>query len=210
MSPKLLSHIVLNKEGLSDFVHKIGLDNLENQIELGEKILVSFWQEYSKTPKINIAIAASITANARVYMSAIKNNPDFVIYYTDTDSGFLSRPLPAHLVDDKKLGLFKLVNVLTDFVALGPKVYGGKTVDGIEFTKVKGLKTNVSLEQLKELLIENNNLTVEHTKQFNLVTDSTISVRDLSYNLKPTNTKRNLVFKNGILVATSNKLINEN
>nr|YP_010691084.1 DNA polymerase [Phellinus igniarius]WBU93185.1 DNA polymerase [Phellinus igniarius] len=209
MDPKLLSHIIIAKGELSNFIHKINLDNLGNQIELGDNILVSYWQDFAKTSKINIAVAASITANARVYMSQIKNNPGFNLYYTDTDSGFIDQALPAHLVDTKKLGCFKLVEVLTDFVALAPKVYGGKSVDEIEFTKVKGLKTPVTLDQIKGLLLENNNLTIDQKKWFNHITESTISEKDIAYNLKPTNNKRNLIFKKGLLIGTSSKVIKD-
>nr|YP_009693780.1 hypothetical protein [Inonotus obliquus]BBN21306.1 hypothetical protein [Inonotus obliquus] len=209
MSPKMLTHIILSSEDLSAFVQKIGLVNLADQIELGNKILISYWQDFANLPKTNIAIASAITANARVHMSMLKNSSYFKLFYTDTDSGFLDQPLPDHLVDDKKLGLFKLVEVLTDFVALGPKVYGGKTVKGMEYTKVKGLKTPVSLDQLKDLLIENNELKIDQIKWFNNATEGTISVRDLTYGLKPTNTKRNLIFKNKVLVDTSNKIISE-
>lgn len=209
MSPKTLSHIILNRDDISDFTHKVGLDNLMQQVELDNKLLVSYWQDFTKAPQINIAIAAAITANARVYMSVFKNHPDFVLYYTDTDSYFINKPLPAELVDRKKLGLFKLEATLVDFVALGPKVYGGKTIQGVEFTKVKGLKTPVSLGQLKALLQKDNILNLNQSKWYNQITDSTISIRDMAYNLKPTSDKRDLIYRNGVLAGTSNKIINE-
>lgn len=46
----------------------------------------------------NIAIASTITSEARVYMSYLKNNPKFNLYYSDTDSVVISSPLPAELV----------------------------------------------------------------------------------------------------------------
>ena len=98
--------------------------------------------------------------------------------------------------------------MLHKFIALGPKVYGGIDLDGNEFTKVKGLKTKVAVAQLEELLIEDNSITVNQEKWFNHITDSTISVKDVKYSLKPTDTKRNLIYKDGILVGTSNKVIN--
>nr|YP_010691073.1 DNA polymerase [Phellinus igniarius]WBU93174.1 DNA polymerase [Phellinus igniarius] len=210
MAPKMLSHIVLSEDQLSDFVHKIGLDNLVDQVKLENNIIVSYWLDNPTSSKTNIAIAASITANARVHMCILKNNPKFEIYYTDTDSGFLDQPLPAHLVDDKKLGLFKLERVLSKFIALSPKVYGGIDLDGTEFTKVKGLKTKVTVSQLEELLIKDNLTKVEQEKQFNNLTKATISVKDVAYSLKPTDSKRNLIFRKGILVATSSKIIKEN
>nr|YP_010691070.1 DNA polymerase [Phellinus igniarius]WBU93171.1 DNA polymerase [Phellinus igniarius] len=209
MKPKLLNYTVVNNKDLSSFISQIGLENLVDQVELGESTILSYWVDFSRTPKINIAIASAITANARVRMSEIKNHPDYILYYTDTDSAFLNRPLQDHLVDDKKIGLFKLEKMLKNFVALGPKVYGGIEIDGTEFTKVKGLKTKVAVSQLEELLIKDSSTKVEQKKWFNNLTESTISVKKSAYSLKPTDSKRNLVFKDGKLVGTSNKVINE-
>jgi hypothetical protein len=43
---------------------------------------------------VNIAIASAITSEARVYMSNFKNNPNFKLYYSDTDSIVIDKPLP--------------------------------------------------------------------------------------------------------------------
>lgn len=124
MSPHTLKQVIIEKVDLSDFIHKIGLNNLGVQIELDNKILISYIQDFARDPKINIAIAAAITANTRVYMSNLKNVSDYILYYTDTDSIFTNKPLPENFVNSKMLGLFKLEVVLTDFIALAPKVYG--------------------------------------------------------------------------------------
>jgi len=68
---------------------------------------------------VNIAIASAITAGARVYMSYFKNNPDFILYYTDTDSIFIDTPLPAELVGNK-LGQLKLEYIINRAVFLAP------------------------------------------------------------------------------------------
>ena len=62
-----------------------------------------------ETHNINIAIAAAVTAYARIHMSQFKNNPLFPnLYYTDTDSLYFDGPLPDYLVDPKRLGALKL------------------------------------------------------------------------------------------------------
>lgn len=48
----------------------------------------------SENHNINIAIASSITALARVQMSKYKNNPHFKLFYTDTDSIFINLSQP--------------------------------------------------------------------------------------------------------------------
>jgi hypothetical protein len=90
---------------------------------------------------INIAIASAITAGGRVEMSIFKNNPDFNLYYSDTDSGITDAPLPDNLIGTG-LGKFKLEHTINRAVFLAPKVYGLVDVDGKEIIKVKGIKLN--------------------------------------------------------------------
>lgn len=47
---------------------------------------------------INIAIASAVTAGGRMWMSILKNNPLFKLYYSDTDSVAIDRPLPSFMV----------------------------------------------------------------------------------------------------------------
>lgn len=208
MKPELLVHEVILTKNISDKIDLIGLENVAKTTEIGKKTLISYFDKFPKVPFINVAIALAVTANARIYMSDFKNNPDFVLYYSDTDSAYISKLLPAHLVDSKKLGLFKLEKVLTKFVALGPKMYGGRDINGNEFNKVKGLKAKVSLQQLEELLIKDSSKNVKQEKWFKDIKDSTIIVKSPEYNIRPTDNKRNLIYKDNVLVGTSNKIIN--
>ena len=43
---------------------------------------------------VNVAIASTITAAGRVWMSLLKNSTEFNLYYSDTDSGVIDRALP--------------------------------------------------------------------------------------------------------------------
>ena len=67
--------------------------------------------DYTDFTDTSIAIAAWITACARVVMAKFKNRPDYKIYYTDTDSVVLDRPLPANLIGTG-LGQLKLEHVI--------------------------------------------------------------------------------------------------
>ena len=69
---------------------------------------------------VNIAVASTITAGARVHMSYFKNNPNFNLYYSDTDSSVTDRPLPEFMVGNK-LGQLKLEHTIKKAVFLGPK-----------------------------------------------------------------------------------------
>lgn len=81
-------------------------------------------KQYSKTVNSNVAIAAAVTAYARIHMLEYKIDPNTV--YTDTDSIFTTKKL-----DDKYLGpeLGKMKDELSgkkiaEAYFLGPKEYG--------------------------------------------------------------------------------------
>lgn len=76
-------------------------------------------------------------------MSQFKNNSEFNLYYTDTDSIFIDRPLPDVLVTEG-LGMMKLEYTLKDSIFLAPKLYCGITSEG---KKKKFVKLKVSLNQ---------------------------------------------------------------
>jgi hypothetical protein len=97
-----------------------------------------------ETHNVNVGIAAAITAYARIHMSKFKNNPNFNLFYTDTDSAYLDRPLPDYMVSNTELGKMRLEYVLDKAVFLAPKVYYLITESGEHIYKVKGLKHEVS------------------------------------------------------------------
>jgi hypothetical protein len=78
-------------------------------------------------------------------MSQFKNNPNFILYYSDTDSIYIDRPLPDHFISSTILGKMKLEYVLTHAIFLAPKMYYLETEDGKVIYKVKGLKHEVEL-----------------------------------------------------------------
>lgn len=209
MARELVHYAVVKPRQVNDFIKSIGFDNLINKVDIGNVSIISYKIQYQNPLNINIAIGSAITAYARIHMSQFKNNPNIKLYYSDTGSVFTENPLPDYLIDDKKLGLLKLEHVLSKFVGLGPKVYGGIDSNGNEFVKTKGLKTKLSLRDLEDLLIENQNKDFNQEKWFNNLIDGHISVTDSKYNLKPTNYKRQLVYSNGMLVGTANKDVSD-
>jgi hypothetical protein len=85
---------------------------------------------------INVAIASTITAAARSYMSIIKNK-HFRLYYSDTDNGVIDAELLEELVGSA-LGQFKLEHTVEKAIFLAPKIYALITDKGEEIIKVKG------------------------------------------------------------------------
>jgi hypothetical protein len=96
---------------------------------------------------VNIAIASSITAYARIFMSNIKNvgasGPSNIkIYYSDTDSIVIDSELPEQLVG-KALGQVKLEHIIKRAdSAIAPKVYGIEDTDGN--VTIKGISSKVT------------------------------------------------------------------
>ena len=81
--------------------------------------------------KANVAIAAAVTSYARMTMIDYKTLPDVKVFYSDTDSMFIDKPLPKHFIGEE-LGLMKdelKGNVISKAYFLGIKQYGFKYVD---------------------------------------------------------------------------------
>jgi DNA polymerase elongation subunit (family B) len=90
-------------------------------------------------------------------MSQFKNNPNFNLFYSDTDSIYIDRPLPDEFISSTILGKLKLENVIVNAIFLAPKMYYLETVDGKVIYKVKGLKHEVELvlSDFENLLLKN-------------------------------------------------------
>jgi hypothetical protein len=150
-----------NKKSYLNFINQHS-DDIIDEIELGEKVLIKHRSDLKdqqnmlygnlETHNTNIAIASAITAYARIHMSQFKNNDNFNLYYSDTDSIYTDKALPEFLVNNKILGMMKLEHIINKAIFLAPKVYyleNGKVI-----YKVKGLSHDIELtfEDFKTLL----------------------------------------------------------
>ena len=154
---------------------------------------------------VNIAIASAITGGARMWMTVLKNNPDFNLYYSDTDSGIVDKPLPSFMVGNK-LGQFKLEHVIERGVFLAPKVYGFINQDGEEVIKIKGISKelipNIHIQDLEDLLYINTSKEFTQEKWFKMVFQGKITPSDVAYTLKITSNKRQTIYVNNIFDNT--------
>lgn len=117
MSNQMNSNFIISNLEIDDFYNSIGSHaapieciDLKNGKSL---ITIASLSEGDKTmidQDISISVAAAVTAYARIFMDDFLADPDFIIYYTDTDSIYTNKPLPAHLVNNK-LGGWKLENL---------------------------------------------------------------------------------------------------
>jgi len=105
--------------------------NLNHQLihQLNYTLDLTDYKKLKRNVKTNVAIAAAVTAYAQIEMIKYKTLPGYEVYYSDTDSIFLNKPLPNKMVG-KELGLMKneLIQLNTNSIDktyfLGNKKYG--------------------------------------------------------------------------------------
>ena len=154
---------------------------------------------------VNIAIASAVTAGGRMWMSLFKNNPNFNLYYSDTDSGIVDAPLPVDMVGGG-LGQFKLEYIIKRAVFLAPKVYGFITDENDKIIKIKGVKTelidNINIQDLESLLIQDSSKVLSQEKWIKNYQNGNITFKDVAYTLKITSNKRTPIYNNNVFSNT--------
>jgi DNA polymerase elongation subunit (family B) len=188
-------------------------DGIKDIVDLGDNFLLQYndtKEEFNtlldngrETHNINIAIAAAVTAYARIYMSQFKNNNLLPrLYYSDTDSLYFDGPLPDSFISQTDLGKLKLEGIYDSAVFLAPKVYALKN-NQEEIIKIKGLSkesiinNNITLGYLEQLLIKDSPscgaIQISQNKWFRHLDQGTINILEQIYTLKATGNKRELV-----------------
>jgi hypothetical protein len=175
MSPELQKHVVVNSN--NDDYYKLFIENTVTKfvdfnngteiVSLNKKNNNSSEKDLnnSKMSKnrfdVSIAVAVGVTGYARIFMSSIKNLKDTTLYYSDTDSAILDKPLNKSMIGSE-LGKFKLEYVFEEGIFLCSKVYGLKYYNENgeieEEVKIKGLKNPIPFNELKTLLFKNSEL----------------------------------------------------
>lgn len=199
---------------------------LEDMIELDNKLLIQYLPKefntysYQENLEINISIpiASSVTAYSRIIMSKYKNNLDYILHYTDTDSLYLSfkskldkENFDKQHVDSLKLGYLKIENLKINgefapyerFYFLGQKFYVGILNNEIDFsnkTKIRGLqkayRSMINEDKIKSLLEYNRKpIKIETMKWFKDLSSSKIILENIPYQLDISINKRSLVYR---------------
>jgi hypothetical protein len=162
---------------------------------------------------VNIAIASAVTAYARIYMSQFKNNNNFNLYYSDTDSIVIDKELPKDHIS-KELGFLKLEHKIKRGVFLAPKVYALETEDGKSIVKVKGLsdeiQDQIDIDVIKRLLFKDSSMEFSQEKWFKKIIEGTISIREVIYTLKVTSNKRQNIYNEYQILSETKPLYYEN
>lgn len=171
---------------LSELIDKLG-NTIKDLVKLDDHV-ITIRDSYIYNDEnsfhgidVNIALASAITAGARMWMSAFKNNPLFNIYYSDTDSIVVDSQLPEFIVG-KDLGQFKLEHTISKAVFLAPKVYGFITDEGKEIIKIKGLTNNalvkINFNDLESLLVKDSLMKIDQEKWTKKIIMGDISVNE--------------------------------
>jgi hypothetical protein len=222
----VFTHIVNNKDYPK--FEELNKDFIIDVIEIGDSYLVQIKNDKveldtsldngSETHNINIAIASAITAYApirdRIHMSQFKNNPNYTLFYGDTDSVYTDTPLPDSFISNTELGKLKLERVCDKAIFIAPKVYGLLDENGNLIVKIKGLTSesskDITLDQLNDLLSKDHSLELNQEKWYKSIGTGNISVLEQIYTLKVTGNKRKLLYVLDKLVDTSPFIITQN
>nr|YP_009487321.1 hypothetical protein [Russula virescens]AWB36223.1 hypothetical protein [Russula virescens] len=201
MNEILLKYEIVSKEEFE----KIEENLIKDFIELEDNVLVGLKTEESEdNSNVSIAIAAAITAYARIHMSKFKNNSKIRLFYTDTDSIYTDSEIDSSYVDPKLLGKLKLEYFCEKAIFLGPKIYCLKTKNGL-IIKVKGLKdiSSLTFDSFNHLLSKKT-IKVSHKKWFRKISEGKITIKDQLYTIIMTENKRKLLSYNNFLLFRIN------
>ena len=191
MNQILLKYEILPKNEFE----KIPEGKILDFLKIGDHVLVGLNSNENEDPSnISIGVASAITAYSRIFMTQFKNNSNIKLYYTDTDSIYISSDseLNDNLIDSKILGKLKLEYEAEEAIFLGPKLYCLKTKKGL-ITKVKGLKdvSTLKFEDFKDLLNIGITKIRHHDKWFRDLQSGKITIKEQIYTVSNTDNKRN-------------------
>lgn len=218
MNDDFVYSAIIPQNDLNEYEKSVGKENIIDVIEMDDNYIVQSkiknrYLELNDPKNVNVGISAAITAYSRIFMSQFKNNPNYKLYYSDTDSIFIDRPLEAEIISSTILGKMKLERICKDAIFLAPKVYALKEENGTEIIKIKGLTANVisnlSFSDLEELLHKDSSREFSQAKWFRSITEGNISIKNQEYTLRVTNNKRELIYDNDLLVNTRPFTIND-
>lgn len=193
MNPVSENHLIIKKDSSVNYYSKF---NVTNVIPLNNgKELISYFnyneendEEFINIKNISVVVSSIVTASARIHMTKFKTDDSYTLYYSDTDSIDIDKPLDPSLIGEE-LGKMKLEHIFDDAIYLAPKVYGGKT-ENYEYVRIKGLKNPIKFEELKGLLYKDSKLEITQEKWYKDISNSVFHVKDEIYTLMITENKR--------------------
>ena len=217
------THIMSKKDYINFEKQDGATDSIIDVVEIGDNYLVQIknpkvklktdLDNGSENHNVNIAIASAVSAYARVHMSQFKNNK-YKLYYSDTDSIFIDRPLDDSVISNTELGKMKLEGIYEKAIFLAPKVYILQLENNNFEIKIKGvtkkaiIDNNINLSLFESLLHKDYLSEIKQDKWYRSLTNSNITIKDQIYTLKVTENKRELVYNyNNKLIDTKSFIL---
>ncbi len=143
-------------------------------------------------------------------MSQLLNNKDVNIFYTDTDSYFMTLNKPFEyfkdIISDNILGKFKLEYIIKKAVFLATKLYCFETIEADYFSKTRGLShtSGLTFKEFESLFYKDSSIIKNQEKWFKNIYKGNIRIEQLPYEIKYTENKRHLVFDNNGKLVSAN------
>lgn len=110
-----------------------------------------------------VQISCAISAYARMSINKFKNNNSNILFYSDTDSLVLEKPL-NNIIVGNGLGMWKLEAVIEKGYFIRPKLYAYYTMDGILKKVASGVDSNQLSFSDYEELVNGNSVTTKKLK----------------------------------------------
>lgn len=161
--------------------------------------------------QISLPLAFFTTAYARIHMSKFKTDKySNHLFYSDTDSVFLSRKLPKYMVGTE-LGKMKLEYEINEAVFIAPKVYSLKLSSSDIITKVKGSNVTPAFDELVKLISAplardgdpDATLTIPQTRWERNMNTGHVKINNIIYKLMVTENKREFIRdSSGVIIDT--------
>lgn len=196
LSTRIIKSIIEINDNISTLllVNNINVDILK---DLNNTLNISLKNNTSKrfNVKSNVALASAVTSYARIHMMKYKINNN--IYYTDTDSIFIDKPLPNNEIG-KDLGLMKDElegNIIEEAYFFGIKQYGyyyfNKKNEKVEKSVFAGIKRDSLTFKEIELIFNSVVLTKEIPIRFyKSFKDLNITIKSCKISIKKNNVKK--------------------
>ena len=201
MNPVKETSVIVPKSKAIDYLMDSNYDIIDHYVFDNDTELIRYIENMpeEKTDHIinganvSIAIASAVVSYGRIKINQLKHLKGVKIYYSDTDSVYVDKPLPSKLIGTK-LGQLKLENAIKFGYFIAPKVYGLVNDKLENIVKVKGLKSDISFYELNVILYKNSTITKYQEKWYRRWDEGKIYIRNEIYSLIVTNNKRQLIY----------------
>ena len=157
-----------------------------NYIEAMEKVYnIKSLNKARKFSNVNVAISAIVNSYARVYMAKLKLNllnKGYTLYYTDTDSIVINKPLDDSLIGSK-IGQFKLEHKIKRGYFISSKLYCLVTNDNL-IIKAKGADSNTLTESDFKKFLNMENVKVNKTQSKIIYSEGSVDInsKEVTFN----------------------------